>query len=903
MKANNKFYVANLNEHTSIFAGYSWASGEWTKISDNKISSTPEIDVRGYSRIKVDIKYTKAVKTTLYFLDENKSVVGNRQLQSSVFDEDVEAASYIAIEIEFSVEYSGFDDYEYTRLKEVKPHYKNLKKQQKKESGQMFFRESLEGKITLWGSDYAFIKNMSVENKLGFYIYRRGTLFSSNEFAKSDCNFNHFKCSVELKLKPQDKYTKLFNAYENTYDLIKLPIAKSFIGLTKRSAIQIYIQGSNVVTNYVSGTWWEDEVTEVIDDAEALLNKYFFAKGPSFSEISLSGFNYDINSVFKIIPGQRVLNGTSIKVDANGKKYKFPCSIVFTKIGSAGEGVPQYDNTVNWGDGPLINRMSDGTTAGYRREGDSENGYYYFYLWDTYRIDIYTGNNGTGNRIYRSEYAFGNDSNFVIAQGSGLYKMLKISQPAPNKEPSPASFYLGENIINYQIWGRLLCDVDVSANEVNLHDLPYDDFVTERANFKKCIGLSFNVEETPLMQFKQNDNTQEQPTPYGLNDYGEYFVAPEFRSHINDSQRLFAYPLARSTWGNTSLWLAQENSELLGVESWSRQYYKEIWHRDCMEIGAVIKALLNKIDSSIQFESSIAFSEYLYSTALGMQGANGLIYITQKSNILKGEYDQAAQKAEITFSQIMDMLRDCYRCYWFIDSNNRFRIEHVRFFMNGGSYTSQNIQIDLTQKHDKFNKKLALYGQQEVAYNKAELKSRYEFAWADSVTEAMGGGFYVDVHSNLVEQGEKEDINIAAFTPDIDYMMFKPNDFSSDGFALIVAKDGRVPIIYDEIYDGKYEYAPMRIYVQNYNASFIRLFYHYMYDMPAASIISSVDRDLSRYTVKDIKKCMEQKIEIPFEPEVNNGFIKTDIGNGFIDNVSTDIDTNISNITLVYTPR
>ena len=896
MKIDNKFYVAKLNELTSIFAGYSWASGEWTQILNKKISSTPEIDVRGYSRIKVDIEYTKAVKTILYFLNSNKQVIGSKLLQSTKFDESVDdATSYVAVEIEFSVEYSGWDDYEYTRLKEVKPYYKNLKKQQKKESGQMFFRESLEGKITLHGYSYEFVKSTSIEDVLGFYIYKHGALFSSNQFSKSDCSFDHSKCSVELKLKPQDKYEKILNAYDNTYDLMKLPIAKSRISMLKRSAIQLYVQGSEVITTYISGTWWEDEVIEAADNQNELADKYHFAKGPSFSEISLSGFNYDINAAYKIIPGKLIWNGVSTRVDGNGNTYKLPCSIVFTKVGSAGDHIFYSLNEVPYN----VVRMSDGTSTGYRYTGFEEDGYDYYYIYDTYRIEIYTDRDGKGAKIYQSEQVFGNDSDFALKQGAGLYKMVKISQPTPNKEPSPDSFYIGENIINYQIWGRLLCDVDRSANGLTLYDLPYDDFATERANFKKCIGLTFSEGESAIIQFKQSDNTQKEPTSYGLNDYGEYFIAPEFRSVINNNMRLYAYPLARSTWGNTSIWIAQENSGQFGVEHWSKQFYKKIQNHDCMEIGAVIKALLNKIDSSIRFESTPEYSEYLYQ----MQQHIGSVYITQKSNILKGEYDQAAQKAEITFSQIMKMLRDCYRCYWFIDSENRFRIEHVRFFMNGGSYDSLNEQIDLTQKYDKFNKKSVLFGQQGISYNKTELASRYEFAWSDNTTEAMGGGFTVDVLSNFVEQGKVENINIEAFTSDIDYMMLMPNDFSQDGFALIAARHDEVSIVYSEIYDRKYELAPMRLYIQNYYASFINLFRNYLYDMPAYKITTSVDNtDVSVYSVQGIKKCMEQKIEIPFEPKVNSGFIKTDIGNGFIDSISTDIDTNISSIVLMYTP-
>src|SRR5574344_1325560 len=169
-------------------------------------------------------------------------------------------------------------------LHEVYPHYKQLKKKFKKENNQVFFRESLDGKINLFGDDYLLVKNASIESTIYFYVYRGQTLFASASFNKSDCKFDHFKKSVELKLKYNDKYSKILDAYENTYDLIKLTPALTPITLTKRCVIQIYIQGEKTLSNYAGGTYWETDVDEQVDDEEALTRKYYFSKGPKFVE-------------------------------------------------------------------------------------------------------------------------------------------------------------------------------------------------------------------------------------------------------------------------------------------------------------------------------------------------------------------------------------------------------------------------------------------------------------------------------------------------------------------------------------------------------------------------------------------------------------------------------------------
>lgn len=899
MKTVNMFYLAKLGEKVTPLAGYTWQSGQWEETSNKKISSTPEIDVRGCSRIVSDTGYTDAANIVLYFFGEDMSVIGQKHVGINLDEDFPKGTSFIALEAEFSKDYSE-PEFKFAKLFPVNPHYKNLSKQYKKKDGQLFFREELSGKVNLFGHDYLFVKNSSLEDKLALYIYSNNTRILLNEFNKTDCSFDNARKSVELKLSPRDQYTDLVNNYNKTFDLIKLAVAKEVVTLTKRCAIQIYIQGDETITNYAGGTYWEDEVSESIDSSEDLERKYFFAKGPVFKEISLEGFNYDINSFYTCIAGKSVWNGASSRT-VDGKKYKIPCSIKFVKVASAEDETDEQTALE-------VFLMSDGVTAGYyyRKNAHEGTGEYYF-SHDTYRIEIYSVADGTGLKLYQSDKLYGNDSDFLITSGYGLYPMTKVSQTLPNREPSPETFNLGENVIEHQIWGRILCDAE-SSEELPVMDLPYDDFAIERANFRKCIGLVFGQAPSDYIRFVQSEEAQDEATPWGLNDYGEYFQKPAIVGPLGS--RLYTYPLAKSSWANTSLWvgMAEANIPGYGVEGYLQKYYREIPHKDCMEIGAVVKALLAKIDSSIKFESTAEYSEFFYGGIEDSYGEKGLkVYITQKSNVLKGEYDQAAQKAEITFEQLMNMLRDCFKCYWYVDTERRLRIEHIRYFTQGQSYGTPRLQFDLTKKYDKFNKKPVLYGQQEVSFSKEGLNSRYEFNWSDdSATDAMGGGFSVDIRSNYVQQDKKEDVSINSFTSDIDLMLLAPNKFSEDGFALIIAKDGKVPIVYDEFYNQQDTTVPMSLHIQNYYASFISLFNNYLYDMPALNIISSVDdesTEMSRYSVKGIKRCVEHKISaIPDTPLDLYALIGTDEGGGYIEELSEDIDTGLCNVILSYTP-
>ena len=765
---------------------------------------------------------------------------------------------------------------------EINPHYKKIEKRLKKESLQLFFRESLDGKINLFRKDYELLKNISLEDSLIFKVYRDGSVFASASFNKSDCKFDYFKKSVELKLTYNDKYTKLLDAYENTYDLIKLAPAITPITLTKRCICQIYIQGERIISSYAGGTYWETEVDEIIDDENLLKNKYCFRKGPNFTEIELSNFSLsNLNTFYETDSNSDCWNA----VDTQG-------SIKFEKIYNAGQ-TPSGHWT---GHGDIL-LMKDGVTSGMSYPG----GPYPIgtVAYDTYRINIYSGKNATGTLLYQSDKLYGKDEVFKIAAGENLFRLTRVS----GQSVTPASFSLGENAINYQLWARLLCDVDQAPDGTETYDLPYDDFATPRRNYKKCIGLlGFDLPNS-VVKIVHGYETSEKPTSYGINDHGKYFVAPYTLS------QQFYHPLARNSWANTSLWVELfeiASSPQVGYEAWCKRYYRKYLLKNSYHIADAIKAIVTEIDPTIRHEKTPEYSQFLYghtgATADALGGCD--IYITQKTNILKGEYDQAAQKAEIKLKEIMDMLRECFKCYWFIDEQNRLRIEHVSYFINGMSYSSdKNTQLDLTKREDKFNKKQVLYCQQEIEFNKTELASRYEFAWMDDATNAMGGNLYVDIKNKYIQKDKTEEINIAQFSSDIDYMLFLPDDFSNDGFALIMADSNKeVPIVRRSILEEKQYDRQNILDVQNWFASFNQLIQHYTTDMPGNNIKIN---NISGLDITGVKRCVKHEIEFPscqVKVDVNNGLIKTELGNGYIEEMSVDIDTDMTKIELSYEP-
>lgn len=719
---------------------------------------------------------------------------------------------------------------------EVTPHYKELNKKYAKESGQEFFRVSLEGKITLFGDGYEIVKNSSLEDRLLFYVHKYDVTsntwveYYKGEFSKTDCKLDHEKKACELKITPLDAYNNIMNKYENTYDLIKLAPEMEKIRLHKRPLMQVYVRGANSISNFFGGTYWESDINEAIDSDDDLVNKYHFAYIKAGNEFYIR--NAGISEVNGVYAG------------TNGRWDKWPgyaCKMEPVSTGAAQYWIRLYRNSDN-------------------------------------------------KLLYQSEQAY-------ITLNADNKHIVRDDIKMVNVNNSSDTFVI-ESPFVYHIYRRLLCDrpfVTDSEGTKQAYKIPVDDFVVDNKNYEYCIGLTGGM-------FFCTSRAVDEPTRYGLNDYGQYFTN-EFIPAIAGIGR--PLPISRNSWANASLWYVYDSY----YSTFEQRLRSRYALNDSYSIAAVIKALLKKIDSNISHEATSEYSQFLYSSSMPLGMTRFYVYVTQKTNILKGSYDQPAQKAEISLEAIMKMLRDCFRCYWYIE-DNKLKIEHISFFMKGGSYSgSTNIQLDFTKLADAFNKKLSSYFQSEIEYDKSELSQRYEFNWMDDATDLFEG-VTIDVKSNYVQKDKTEEINISSFSSDIDYMLFNPLNFSNDGFALLCPiktvspinpnyKFLEIPIIETTLIDENGD--AYSATVQNFYASWPYLVQFYMYDMPATTIECN---KLNNLYVRGIKKCMKHAIEFPTKEDLDElELIKTSIGNGKIDEVSINIDTRLAKVKLLYTPQ
>lgn len=447
-------------------------------------------------------------------------------------------------------------------------------------------------------------------------------------------------------------------------------------------------------------------------------------------------------------------------------------------------------------------------------------------------------------------------------------------------EGSGATGTMHADMKSYNIYARYLVDVD-KIDDLDTYPLPSDDIVDNNRNYRRAIGYAIDVAFI-------SKNFSDTPTEWGLADSGKYFAPP-----YSIYGQTF-YPIARSTWRYASLWFGFYLMDWI-LEGKARKAYTL---RDAFTLSSCINVLLKEFAPGITHEATPEYSQFLYNTNNPISGQSFKLLISQKSNIINGEYQTPAQKAPVTLQQIMTMLRDIYKCYWYIE-DGKFKIEQVSWFRNGGSYGyNPIIDYDLTQLENVRNGKNLAFATSEYSFDKVDMPERYQFEWMDDVTTPFEG-LPIEITSKYVTAGKIEEINISNFTSDIDLMLLNPGAISSDGFALFAAVTpsggGQLELPFTRQTVDNVEY-----YLQNGYLAFINIQPAYWaYDMPARNFKIN---NSPYYAMGGLERKKKQTLNFPAGTTDPNPMqlVKTYIGNGQVDKLSVNLCSRNIKATLKY---
>ena len=593
------------------------------------------------------------------------------------------------------------------------PIYKDdLAKDFEKESGQEFFRAKLSGNLTFESNDYTFIVSQAFDTQFVleiFISYNAGQSWTSywrGTFWKTDCEFDNDTETVIVQPTVWDQYNDVLAGMDKEYNLIELAPEIVPVKADKRPMIQVYVPGQSVIGCFLSGMWWEQEVSPESDETKLV-----------------SDYHFSLNKK------QRILDITQ----------------------TGGPALPDFV----MGE-PDENQLFDIRKDGYRFRvfyddvTDPDNP---FYMWD---ISL----NNVRMWSYKSYASLPNVPYSVTLSANS----------------SSATGDVTLYVHDLPVYSRFVCDtktIVMGDSTLNTYEIPADDIVENNRNYHYVIGYYFP--DTIIF----SSVLVSTPTQWGLYQPGQYYFNPT--AGFGE-----AFPVARNAWGRISIWFAFSSLDWI-VEKSARQPFTI---RHAYPLSSVISVLLAKIAPDITHAGTTDYSQFLYGQNL--IGVTQMLFITPKSNLVTAGYDQPAQKAPITLNDVLAMLRDCFRCYWFIDAQNRLRIEHIQYFRNGGSYSvSPVVGIDLTAQQVPRNGKEWAFARNRYKFDKPEMAARYQFGWMDDVTQLFEG-YPIDIISKYVNPDNIEQISVAKFTSDIDYILLNPGAISKDGFALLAGIEQNV---------------------------------------------------------------------------------------------------------------
>lgn len=448
----------------------------------------------------------------------------------------------------------------------------------------------------------------------------------------------------------------------------------------------------------------------------------------------------------------------------------------------------------------------------------------------------------------------------------------------------------------YNSDGDLYCRVLLPKQFDNSYQRSMDDDITDYdSNYPYVGGVSLD-RFAPKMKMVVDKSVT--PTEWGIDSEGTYFQYPILTASQQENGSS-PIPIGQSHWERMSSWLLSDDDVNDLVDDFDATFIL----KDSYPIGSAIAVLLKEIDDNISFEDTQDYSMFLYSGAMqelysyDFLGCRNALHITPISNIKKTFYEQAAQRGEISLKQIFDMLRNVYNCYWFIDSEKRLRIEHIVYFKNGNSYTSEKPipSIDVTIKKNLPTGESWGFAQNTVEYETDKCPARYEFKWGDKCTYPFVGE-PIDVKDIYLDASRKESVGIENFLADIDYIVSNPSGVSDDLFAVFEVNKSTKKV---DILDVRLNDASPKYKIQNpYLSMIVAERFYYPFDLSGWKAYAG-KYELDVYKTKGIKK---QTLSCPLSlAEMRSiGVIRTELGNGTIDKLEAEINTLYAKNTIYY---
>jgi len=799
----------------------------------------------------------------------------------------------------------------------------SLSKVYEHEPEQEFFRARLEGDLIFTREDFTYLKNAAFDSKFLVDVEQQKNGIWENcfsgYFTKTDCKWDDDNERVQTSLSSEDSYTEILAKMQNEYNLIALSPAKTRLQAYKRPFLQAYLTGENVIACFSGGSYWEQELEAPEDDESVLTGTYKFLRAATFYKATLDASSASLAASDEYVQ-ERAFDGANYTEPLNAfsenNEFKFDdfeaptrAYIDFDVTGAVtGAGTVEIDydglDTVNvvFTAAASLAQTRDAIVAAVNADASFParayaSGAVKFILEAKTKGVIENGSivtldAGASGATFSSlseplAGAVANGFEYMLypQEGAGLYKSLGFST---SQDEDTFTLYAlpdgGESgtisvtTERLNFYTRVVTDADFYSVVVS-QPLPSPDLVSNNRNYSKVAPFGVDA-------FTITNKSSETPTEYGLRPDDGYYSPPA------EEEDKYFYPASRSSWGKSSIWFNVKDPVFFSG-AWSEPFVL----KDCYKIEDVLKTLLAEVDPALSHDPTAEFSEFLYGAENPLNGEEFTLMLTQKSNILKGDYDQPAQRAAVTLEDVFNMLRVCYKLFWFIE-DNKLKIEHIKYFRNGRSYTeTPSVQVDLTQELNPSAGKPWAYQTSNYEFDKLDIPERLEFEWMDKDVTQGFRGLPIETVSEYTNRGKVDKLNTGRFTSDIDYMLINPEDINSDGFALFAAQYDSENDIYElPFVELTLDNQPLNM--QNGFASFAYILsQYYLWDLPSRNVILNAEEAVAN----GILRMKKQSVIYPSfnEPDLFN-LIKTYIGQGELEKLSINLSSRMNTIELKY---
>lgn len=339
------------------------------------------------------------------------------------------------------------------------------------ESNEIFYRGKLNGSIAFrFEFDDILAKGYNYEHRIVLQWYDADIdLWKEvwkGRFALTDCEIDFDTNTITVQPSTLDKYTKILDALENEYNLVKLECGTQPINILIRPCYQIYIAGNTRISNFVGGNSWDAD--------------------------SESAAPWALERAYCFTPLRNVAWFTlTYTTGVYAGKY----AVYYARFNMSAE--PSFTTLEFPFDGRVYN--SDGT---YTEDIlQCQLALNISQKWEFYITD---GNNNVVLRVYYNliDDTYG-DNYFAYQEGS----MIEDSYFSWDR-----------------IYGRVICQSDLASvtiggNTYNLYDFPTNDIATTSKNYNKILTIAA-TDITPDI------DVEEEPTGWPQTTNGWYFVKP-----------------------------------------------------------------------------------------------------------------------------------------------------------------------------------------------------------------------------------------------------------------------------------------------------------------------------------------------------------------------------------------